>query len=198
MRSLALAAAILALCATPALCKGPLIDYDCARKCIKEKGWNPICVDDGRDKNEGTLYANECTWKKCVILGENPKPNSWYTYLPLDCGSRVACSLMGRAVDECKQLWLVQKGGNTPKTNEACGCGITVPKTPCKVGKGACTKCSNKRCSKCQGGFRVDKYDGVCKKCTVTGCKDCDGKSSYCHECKKGYKLVSSSKCVKA
>ena len=84
-----------------------------------------ICVADGRTDSEGTLYPNECTFRKCVYAAWLTYDTPRYNYLPLDCGSAVGCSLMGRAVDQCHKVWLGEtETESSPKTDDACACAL--------------------------------------------------------------------------
>ncbi|KAI7836453.1 hypothetical protein COHA_009670 [Chlorella ohadii] len=119
MRGLCVLLAVLVLAATAAQAKGPVIDYQCTKKCVDTDGWSPICVADG---DEGTLYPNACAWKNCVTWQETP----YYEYLPLRCGSAVGCSLMGKDVDACKETWIKNFDpsytAGSPKFDPKCGC----------------------------------------------------------------------------
>lgn len=199
------AVVLLALCAG-ALAKGPLIAYECAKKCTDKYGWKPVCVADGRGRYEdipqGTLYPNSCAYKKCVAVPDT-KANM-YNYLPLDCGSAVACSLMGRSVTACKKAWEAAEDGSdnsipSPKVDDNCSCGISYTKPPpCQNGKKGCSKCytSGLFCRSCLAGWRRNTDSGTCQKCAY-GCRYCPEAAQICTVCRKGFKL-SKDKCVKA
>jgi len=200
-------ALLLAMCAAPALARGPIIDYDCALKCIAKDGWNPICVADGRTDSEGTLYANECTYTMCVTAAWLDSDTPRYDYLPLDCGSAVGCSLMGRAVDQCEQVWLGQTD-TSPKTDDACACGLKTTPEPepvelakrCMQGRNGCLRCSKsgQSCRACQLGYRLGGA-GVCRKCQVEGCLSCPRSVAYCAACdrSRGYRRTADYQCVR-
>ncbi|KAL4428169.1 hypothetical protein ABPG75_002258 [Micractinium tetrahymenae] len=201
MARLALACALLvALFAAPALARGPLIDYDCAKKCIVKYGWNPICVADGRTDTEGTLYANACTFKHCVTAAWLNDNTPRYNYLPLDCGSAVACSLMAHDVERCKQVWLGQTATSST-TDDACSCGLKrAPAKQCHEGRNGCLRCQDdKRCRACRLGYRLGAA-GVCKPCAVEGCLRCPGSINYCTACDTaaGFRRTAAQKCVRA
>ncbi|PRW51178.1 glucan endo-1,3-beta-D-glucosidase [Chlorella sorokiniana] len=122
MRGLCVFALLAALVATPALAKGPIIDYQCTKKCVDDNGWNPICVADQGQGVDGTIYPNSCAWKNCVTWQESPS----YDYLPLRCGSAVGCSLMGKDYEACKETWTKNFDpsytAGSPKFDPKCGC----------------------------------------------------------------------------
>lgn len=82
-----------------------------------------ICVADGRTDTDGTLYANPCALKNCVYAAWLTDSTPRYNYLPLDCGSAVACSLMGHAVGRCRKVWLGQTTTSV-LTDDSCSCGL--------------------------------------------------------------------------
>lgn len=200
MTRLALACALLlALYAAPAFARGPLINYDCAKRCIAKHGWNPICVADGRTDSEGTLYANACALKHCVLAAWITDATPRYDYLPLDCGSAVACSLMGRDVDRCRKVWMDQTTTSV-LTDDSCACGLKrSPAKQCHEGHNGCLRChqDGKRCRACRLGFRLGAA-GVCKPCAVEACLSCPGSVNYCTVCASGYQRTANQKCVRA
>ncbi|EFN59372.1 expressed protein [Chlorella variabilis] len=105
--------------------RGPLFDYECAAECLSQDGWDPVCVHNGRDPGvEGTLFPNECALK-CTSNTDASTPH--YTYLPFDdqiCSSAVGCSLLGQAVDRCRELWETpeEEMSESPKLSDDCGC----------------------------------------------------------------------------
>lgn len=195
-----LLAVLLALCLTKValarsfLIGGPAIDYDCAAKCIANAkgGWNPICVDDGRTDSEGTLYANLCTWNKCVKRGVNHKNRPRYTYLPLNtCYSSVGCASMGRSVEACKKVWM-EETGSIPTADDSCACAR--PTRQCETNKNGCTECDGKKeCLACKAGYR--RQYGSCDKCATKNCRDCLSDPRVCDECKAGYMITSAGSC---
>ncbi|KAL4443336.1 hypothetical protein ABPG75_011073 [Micractinium tetrahymenae] len=123
-RALLLAAAIALLCPL-ALSKGPAFDYDCAKDCMDAGGWNPICVDNNKLPDTGTLFPNTCALMCTSTTDEN---TPFYHYLPFDesiCSSSVSCSILGKAVDKCQALWEAgYDASRSPKLATDCDCKI--------------------------------------------------------------------------
>lgn len=180
--------AVLLLCATPVLCKAPVINHECALKCIKKDGWNQMCVDDGRADMRGTIYPNDCAWQKCVATTADRESTPRYHLAPLECFSPTTCVLRYKNIVRCKQVWL--DGRNTtapsPRVDRACACARPTELSRCKPGRRGCPLCLNDlQCGRCDNGFYRKR--GACKPCPAN-CKKCSIRDpKYCGICNEGF-----------
>ncbi|KAL4420902.1 hypothetical protein ABPG77_001243 [Micractinium sp. CCAP 211/92] len=123
-RALLLAAMIALMCPS-AHSKGPIFDFDCSKDCMDAQGWDPICVDNDKEPGTGTLFPNTCA----LMCTSNTNENTpYYKYLPFDesiCSSAVGCSVLGKAVNKCKALWVAGYSASpSPKLAPDCDCAL--------------------------------------------------------------------------
>jgi len=106
-------------------------DYACAKRCmgkLPEDGWQPLCVLD-RPGREATMVPSLCVWKECARDYKNS--TRWYDRVPVDCTSRVGCSLLYQADMRCKAAWEKAANGSTaakPEAKAVCNCPAELPR----------------------------------------------------------------------
>ncbi|KAL4443337.1 hypothetical protein ABPG75_011074 [Micractinium tetrahymenae] len=122
-----LLSAIVLFCSQYASAKRPIFDYKCSSKCLDKDEWDPICVDDGRSSDTGSIFPNECALK-CASGTDKKAPY----YL---CSSSVGCSSLAGALERCKGLWEADEDPSSPlpTTADDCACAL-VPNVPEKLG----------------------------------------------------------------
>ncbi|EFN58353.1 hypothetical protein CHLNCDRAFT_142419 [Chlorella variabilis] len=134
--------------------EAPVINHECALKCIKKDGWNQMCVDDGRADMRGTIYPNDCAWQKCVATTADRESTPRYHLAPLECFSPTTCVLRYKNIVRCKQCG-------------RCDNGFYRKRGACKPCPANCKKCSirdPKYCGICNEGFAWFPRNGTCMR----------------------------------
>ena len=161
-----------------------------------------ICVADGRTDSEGTLYANACALKHCVLAAWITDATPRYDYLPLDCGSAVACSLMGRDVDRCRKVWMDQTTTSV-LTDDSCACGLKRECLDRKLHEWCqCRHAWRGRAvlqaHPCQPPYSTPRPAGSpAKQCHEghNGCLRCHQDGKRCRACRLGFRLDAAGVC---